>query len=106
MLNLSVVGKDEPPPPNPQHHAHLTAMSITPSYRSLGLARLFMDHLETSASDGSSSSSTQEGKVDSKARRKDCVDAWFVDLFVRCNNHRAIDMYEKLGYSVYRRVVE
>lgn len=32
-------------------------------------------------------------------------DTWFLDLFVRCNNHRAIDMYEALGYSVYRRVV-
>lgn len=36
----------------------------------------------------------------------DSVDAWFVDLFVRCNNGRAISMYEKMGYSVYRRVVE
>lgn len=38
--------------------------------------------------------------------RADAVDAWFVDLFVRCNNKRAEEMYEKLGYSVYRRVVE
>ncbi len=37
---------------------------------------------------------------------KDGADAWFVDLFVRCNNGRAIEMYEKLGYSVFRRVVE
>ncbi len=37
---------------------------------------------------------------------KDGVDAWFVDLFVRCNNGRAVEMYEKLGYSVFRRVVE
>lgn len=37
---------------------------------------------------------------------RDSVDAWFVDLFVRCNNGRAISMYEKMGYSVYRRVVE
>jgi len=34
------------------------------------------------------------------------VDAFFVDLFVRCNNKRAVELYEKLGYSVYRRVVE
>jgi N-terminal acetyltransferase B complex catalytic subunit len=33
-------------------------------------------------------------------------DTWFLDLFVRCNNHRAIAMYEAMGYSVYRRVVE
>jgi N-terminal acetyltransferase B complex catalytic subunit len=37
---------------------------------------------------------------------EDNVDAFFVDLFVRCNNHRAVEMYEKLGYSVFRRVVE
>ena len=70
-----------------------------------------MDYLEILASDGSDPSASikdqggDDGEED-KARRKDCVDSWFVDLFVRCNNHRAIDMYEKLGYSVYRRVVE
>ena len=29
----------------------------------------------------------------------------FVDLFVRSSNNRAIGMYEKLGYKVYRRVL-
>jgi N-terminal acetyltransferase B complex catalytic subunit len=89
-------------------------MSITPSYRSLGLARFFMDHLETLASDGgAASTATPNGETentttteDSRTIRKDCVDAWFTDLFVRCNNHRAVEMYEKLGYSVFRRVVE
>jgi len=102
-----VLAKHEPPPPNPQHHAHLTAMSITPSFRSLGLARLFMDHLEVLASNGKDSEAeaeAEEGKE--KKGRRDCVDSWFTDLFVRCNNHRAVEMYEKLGYSVYRRVVE
>jgi N-terminal acetyltransferase B complex catalytic subunit len=28
-----------------------------------------------------------------------------VDLFVRMGNHVAIGMYERFGYSVYRRVV-
>ena len=37
---------------------------------------------------------------------RDAVDAWFVDLFVRCNNERAVEMYERMGYSVFRRVVE
>lgn len=32
-------------------------------------------------------------------------DGYFVDLFVRCNNERAIAMYEAMGYTVYRRVV-
>jgi ribosomal protein S18 acetylase RimI-like enzyme len=33
-----------------------------------------------------------------------CVshDAYFVDLFVRKSNSLAIDMYRRLGYSVYR----
>lgn len=35
--------------------------------------------------------------------RKHC---YFVDLFVRVSNKVAVDMYNKLGYSVYRRVIE
>lgn len=75
-----------------------------------------MDYLEILASDGNDLSNattngnSEEGpegvEAESRTRRKDCVDSWFVDLFVRCNNHRAVDMYERLGYSVYRRVVE
>ena len=29
-----------------------------------------------------------------------------MDLFVRVSNQVAVDMYERLGYSVYRRVLE
>jgi N-terminal acetyltransferase B complex catalytic subunit len=32
--------------------------------------------------------------------------AYFVDLFVRVSNRVAVDMYKRLGYSVYRRVLE
>jgi ribosomal protein S18 acetylase RimI-like enzyme len=31
---------------------------------------------------------------------------FFVDLFVRASNRVAINMYEKFGYTVYRRVLE
>lgn len=31
--------------------------------------------------------------------------AYFVDLFVRCSNELAIGLYNRLGYSVYRRVL-
>ena len=31
---------------------------------------------------------------------------FFVDLYVRCTNTVAIEMYEGLGYSVWRRVRE
>jgi len=34
----------------------------------------------------------------------DAERCWFVDLFVRVSNVRAIDMYARLGYSVYRRI--
>jgi N-terminal acetyltransferase B complex catalytic subunit len=66
-----------------------------------------MDHLEVLASDGKDNIDAAGEKAEQeKEGRNDCVDAWFTDLFVRCNNHRAVEMYEKLGYSVYRRVVE
>lgn len=35
--------------------------------------------------------------------RKRC---YFVDLFVRVSNKVAVEMYNKLGYAVYRRVIE
>lgn len=35
----------------------------------------------------------------------DANDAWFVDLFVRSTNEIAKELYRKMGYSVYRRVV-
>ncbi|CAK9781036.1 hypothetical protein CC85DRAFT_282603 [Cutaneotrichosporon oleaginosum] len=95
-----MIAKHEPPPPDTQHHGHLTAMSICPRMRGTGLPRVFMAILERLSSDGS------EGWPSPEKDPTDCVDAWFVDLFVRCNNHRAIDMYEKFGYSVYRRVVD
>lgn len=71
-----------------------------------------MDHLEMLASSGGKSAKPTEEDGGDKEKesgetiRKDCVDAWFTDLFVRCNNHRAVEMYERIGYSVFRRVVE
>lgn len=35
-----------------------------------------------------------------------CYNAFFVDLFVRCSNYLAIKMYNRLGYTVYRRVLD
>lgn len=129
-----MIAKHEPPAPDPQHHGHLTALSISPAMRGLGLARVFMAMLERLSSDGSAgwpapsplsppppAAAAAEGAPAEGANGNstpdadeppqapdgtDCVDAFFVDLFVRCNNHRATEMYEKLGYSVFRRVVE
>lgn len=68
------------------HHGHVTALSVSPEYRRLSLASSLMALLEFA-----SATVTHAG--------------YFVDLFVRCNNDVAIDMYEKLGYTVYRRVL-
>lgn len=31
---------------------------------------------------------------------------YFVDLFVRMSNHSAVQMYQSMGYSIYRRVLD
>ncbi|KAF7979596.1 hypothetical protein HWV62_26388 [Athelia sp. TMB] len=67
-------------------HGHITALTVAPEYRRLYLARNMINILE----------------MVSDAIYK----GFFVDLYVRCANHVAIDMYEGLGYSVYRRVRE
>ncbi|KAI8926591.1 acyl-CoA N-acyltransferase [Entophlyctis helioformis] len=66
-------------------HGHVTALTVAPLFRRLGLARLLMDKLE---------------EVSEKI-----YDTYFVDLFVRSSNTVAISMYEKFGYTVYRRVL-
>ncbi len=68
-----------------EHHAHVTAVSVAPQYRRLGLARGMMDVLEEAGNS--------------------VFHGYFVDLFVRESNALAIKMYRSLGYSVYRRVV-
>ncbi|KAE8541834.1 hypothetical protein D1P53_002007 [Cryptococcus gattii VGV] len=53
-LKAYMISKHEPPAPDPQHHGHLTALSIAPSHRSLGLARVLMDILERLSGPGES----------------------------------------------------
>ncbi|KAH9981413.1 N-acetyltransferase [Lactifluus volemus] len=79
-----VVGKAEGPPHD--FHGHVTALTVAPEYRRLSLARTLMNFLETVSDD--------------------VYNGFFVDLYVRCTNAIAIDLYEGLGYSVYRRVRE
>jgi len=67
-------------------HGHVTALTVAPEYRRLGLARKMMDFLELVSDD--------------------IYKGFFVDLYVRCANNIAIEMYERMGYSVYRRVKE
>ncbi|PSS32068.1 hypothetical protein PHLCEN_2v2175 [Hermanssonia centrifuga] len=79
-----IIGKAEGP--GTDWHGHVTALTVAPEYRRLSLARKMMDLLE---------------HVSDQSYR-----GYFVDLYVRCTNQAAITMYERLGYSVYRRVGE
>lgn len=68
-----------------QWHGHVTALTVAPDFRRLGLAAKLMNTLEEIS------------------ERKHC---FFVDLFVRVSNEVAIEMYKNLGYSIYRTVLE
>jgi len=66
-------------------HGHVTAVTVAPEFRRLGLASQLMDTLENVS--------------------EHAYNAFFVDLFVRDSNSLAIGMYRKFGYEVYRRVL-
>lgn len=70
----------------PTLHGHVTAITVAPEYRRLGLANGMMQLLEN---------------VSDQVYR-----AYFVDLFVRPSNTNAVKMYEGFGYDVYRKVKE
>ena len=65
-------------------HGHVSAVTVSPQYRRMGLATTLMNDLE---------------HITDKIHK-----AMFVDLFVRDSNSVAIGFYEKLGYSIYRTV--
>lgn len=64
---------------------HVSAVSVAPAYRRLGLARRLM----------------REAERVSEA----LYAAFFVDLFVRVSNAPALRMYGRLGYAVFRRIL-
>lgn len=66
-------------------HAHITAITVAPEARRLGIGKLLTQQLEDIAN---------------------ANDALFVDLFVRSSNHKAITFYKNMGYSVFRVVKE
>jgi N-terminal acetyltransferase B complex catalytic subunit len=66
-------------------HGHVSAVTVAPEYRRLGLARRLMQELERVS--------------------EDIYRGYFVDLFVRQSNVTAITMYQKLGYAVFRKVL-
>mmetsp|Transcript_19784 Transcript_19784/g.62846 ORF Transcript_19784/g.62846 Transcript_19784/m.62846 type:complete len:173 (+) Transcript_19784:2-520(+) len=66
-------------------HGHVTAVTVAPEFRRIGLARDLMQFLEDIT---------------------ECsYNGYFVDLFVRASNAVAIAMYHRLGYIIYRRVL-
>ncbi|KAI8321910.1 N-alpha-acetyltransferase 20, NatB catalytic subunit [Martensiomyces pterosporus] len=67
-------------------HGHVTALTVAPECRRLGLGRGLMSFLENAS--------------------EKIYDCFFVDLFVRPSNTVAIAMYESLGYIVYRQVLD
>jgi N-terminal acetyltransferase B complex catalytic subunit len=66
-------------------HGHVSAVTVAPQYRRQGLAAALMDSLEEIT--------------------REVHNGYFVDLFVRVSNVVAIGMYEKFGYTSYRRVI-
>lgn len=64
-------------------HGHVTALTVAPDYRRLGIGQELMNHLENVSEAG---------------------DMNFVDLFVRESNSKACQMYKKMGYSTYRTI--
>ena len=67
-------------------HGHVSAVTVAPEFRRLGLASALCGDLE---------------RVSDRTYR-----GVFVDLFVRVSNTVAINMYRKMGYAVYRRVLK
>ena len=66
-------------------HGHVTAVTVSPEYRRLGVASQLMQFLEDASTE--------------------LYSAYFVDLFVRVSNKLAHLMYSQLGYSVFRQVL-
>jgi N-terminal acetyltransferase B complex catalytic subunit len=65
-------------------HGHVTAVTVSPEYRRLGVATNLMAFLETVS--------------------QDIYNGFFVDLFVRVSNYLAQVMYKALQYIMFRQV--
>jgi len=78
-----IIGKEEGK--NKNYHGHVSAVTVGPDYRKIGLARKLMFLMEMIS--------------------QELHNVYFVDLFVRSSNQIAIEMYKRLGYIIYRRVL-
>lgn len=63
-------------------HSHISAVSVSPEFRRLGVAKLLLDHFERVS--------------------EDIHFCYFADLYVRTSNSVAIDLYKRRGYDVFR----
>ncbi|SGZ50746.1 CIC11C00000004417 [Sungouiella intermedia] len=81
-----MMGKTEGQLSKKEWHTHITAVTVSRDYRRIGLASDLCRHLE-------------------RITAVKPYEALFVDLFVKVTNSTARQLYEKLGYSVYRRVI-
>lgn len=81
-----MMGKVEGKLSKKEWHTHITAVTINNQYRRIGLASNLCLELERLTKDKP-------------------YETLFVDLFVKVTNTLGRQLYEKLGYSVYRRVV-
>lgn len=71
---------------NKDWHGHVSALTVAPLYRRMGIAESLMHVIEI---------------VSDKV-----CNCYFVDLFVRESNKVAIEMYKKFGYVVYREIIQ
>lgn len=81
-----MIAKNEGQLKKMEWHTHISAVTVNCQYRRIGLASDLCKFLEQI--------------VD-----KDPDNTLFIDLFVKVTNTLALQLYEKLGYSIYRRVV-
>jgi N-terminal acetyltransferase B complex catalytic subunit len=66
-------------------HGHVTAVTVSPEFRRLGVAKSLMAYLEDVS--------------------QELYNGFFVDLFVRASNKLAQMMYSNLGYVIFRQVL-
>ncbi|VDK20863.1 unnamed protein product [Taenia asiatica] len=102
-------------------HGHVTALSVAPEYRRMGLAsRLMLGFEDTSERQEPKELFSYTLNVDLLGGTRHVVDrvpklsefcvcfrkkCYFADLFVRASNELGHSVYTKLGYIIYRRVL-
>ncbi|KAH8403276.1 hypothetical protein KR222_009678 [Zaprionus bogoriensis] len=66
-------------------HGHVCALTVSLDYRRLGVASLLMNYF---------------------ALLLDLREAWYMDLYLRCSNDAAYNLYRFLGYTLRRVLLE